>query len=344
MHSNLAIYSLLFTCIFLCRNWGESVANTLVWRGYDQSVKTRTNSKQSKINFYHSNIVVTESLTSFFFSIIRQFQELESTFKEAYSQSLSNKDHIQVLEKRIDETTVDNNQLREELASTKKQYEKLRKLIQVIASSGESPHGSPSMKRMNSSRELSRLREQAADALKLRDKLHRVQEDVSFSLSLSIFLSHSSSHTHPAYMYANLFTKVYTCNIPHVCRIPTWPVTYWTFCWSKRRPISVSMIAFRCLNSSTRPWRRRREHYWVRWTNCSNRTRTFWSGHWRAKTKPWRRREYSSNKKYNMYHVPYSRDQEGHYIDMGNFRKVQSYINCSFHGWAATFREIRPTK
>ena len=82
-----------------------------------------------------------------------------------------------MLERRIDETTVDNNQLREELASTKKQYEKLRELIQ--ASSGESPHGSPSMKRMNSPRELSRLKEQAADAMKLRDKLHRVQEDVS---------------------------------------------------------------------------------------------------------------------------------------------------------------------
>ena len=128
----------------------------------------------------------------FLFLFIRQLQELESKFKEAYSQSLSNKDErIQVLEKRIDETTVDNNQLREELASTKKQYEKLRELIQ--ASSGESPHGSPSMRRMNSPRELSRLREQAADAIKLRDKLHRVQEDVSFSLSLSFSFSLSLS-------------------------------------------------------------------------------------------------------------------------------------------------------
>ena len=128
----------------------------------------------------------------FFFQFVRQLQELESKFKEAYSQSLSNKDErIQVLEKRIDETTADNNQLREELTSTKKQYEKLRELIQ--ASSGESPHGSPSMKRMNSPRELSRLKEQAADAMKLRDKLHRVQEDVSQSCCLSLTLSLSLS-------------------------------------------------------------------------------------------------------------------------------------------------------
>ena len=112
---------------------------------------------------------------------IRQLHELESKFKEAYSQSLSNKDErIQVLEKRIDETSADNTQLREELVSTKKQYEKLRELIQA---SGESPHGSPSMKRMNSPRELSRLKEQAADALKLKDKLLRMQEDVSSSFS-----------------------------------------------------------------------------------------------------------------------------------------------------------------
>ena len=120
-------------------------------------------------------------------------QELEGKFKDAYSQSLSNKDErIQVLEKRIDETTVDNNQLREDLASMKKQYEKLKELVQA---SGESPHSSPSLKRMNSPRELSRLREQAADAIKLRDKLHRVQEDVSLSLSLSFSLSICHTHT-----------------------------------------------------------------------------------------------------------------------------------------------------
>lgn len=99
-----------------------------------------------------------------------------------------------MLEKRIDETTVDNNQLREELTTTKKQYEKLKELIQ--ASSGESPHGSPSLKRMNSPRELSRLREQAADAMKLRDKLHRVQEDVSLVISLSLSLSLIYIHVH----------------------------------------------------------------------------------------------------------------------------------------------------
>ena len=141
----------------------------------------------------------------FFFPFIRQLQELESKFKEAYSQSLSNKDErIQVLEKRIDETTVDNNQLREELATTKKQYEKLKELIQ--ASSGESPHGSPSLKRMNSPRELSRLREQAADAMKLRDKLHRVQEDVSLVISLSLSLSLSHSH---------LYTCIHICTVPY---------------------------------------------------------------------------------------------------------------------------------
>ena len=111
-------------------------------------------------------------------SFVRQLQELESKFKEAYSQSLSNKDErIQVLEKRIEEMIEDNNQLRESL---KKQTEKLKEVSQ---SNGESPSGSPSIRRVNSPRELSRLKEQAADAMKLRDKLHRVQEDVSLYLS-----------------------------------------------------------------------------------------------------------------------------------------------------------------
>ena len=120
-----------------------------------------------------------------------------------------------MLEKRIDETTVDNNQLREELASTKKQYEKLRELIQ--ASSGESPHGSPSMRRMNSPRELSRLREQAADAIKLRDKLHRVQEDVSFSLSFSFSFSLSlSPPISLSYTHAPQHMQVHSLKYTHL--------------------------------------------------------------------------------------------------------------------------------
>lgn len=104
----------------------------------------------------------------------RQLQELESKFKEAYSKSLSNKDErIQVLEKRVEEMTEDNNKLRE---SIKKQSEKLKEVTQ---SNGESPAGSPSIKRVNSPREMSRLKELAVDAMKLREKLHRVQEDVS---------------------------------------------------------------------------------------------------------------------------------------------------------------------
>ena len=118
-------------------------------------------------------IMIESVLISCFLIINRQLQELESKFKEAYSQSLSNKDErIQVLEKRVEEMTLDNSQLRETL---KKQSEKLKEVVQM---NGESPAGSPSIKRMNSPRELSRLKEQAADAVKFREKLHRVQEDV----------------------------------------------------------------------------------------------------------------------------------------------------------------------
>ncbi len=67
----------------------------------------------------------------------RQVQELESKFKDAYSQSLSNKDErIQVLEKRVEETIRDNAQLREDLVNLRKQNEKLKE------SRGGS-HGSP---------------------------------------------------------------------------------------------------------------------------------------------------------------------------------------------------------
>ena len=129
--------------------------------------------------------------------LYRQLQELESKFKDAYSQSLSNKDErIQVLEKRVEETTLDNNQLREELASLKKQTERLRELSQA---NGDSPHGSPSLKRMNSPREWSRLREQASEAIKMRDKLHRVHEDVSSIACLP--LSFSCMHTLCKYTY-----------------------------------------------------------------------------------------------------------------------------------------------
>lgn len=133
-------------------------------------------------------------------------QELESKFKDAYSKSLSNKDErIQVLEKRVEEMTVDNSQLRETL---RKQSEKLKELSQA---NGESPAGSPSMKRMNSPREMSRLKEQAADAMKMRDRLHRVQEDVSFVVMFSLSLPPVSlppSPLPPSLPFSSLFFPI----------------------------------------------------------------------------------------------------------------------------------------
>ena len=94
-------------------------------------------------------------------------QELESKFKDAYSQSLSNKDErIQVLERRVEEMIRDNTQLREDLTSLRKQNEKLK----------ESPRGSPAMA-------IAGGREQGspADVGRLRERVSMVQEKVSKS-------------------------------------------------------------------------------------------------------------------------------------------------------------------
>ena len=70
----------------------------------------------------------------------RQFHELESRFNEAYSQSLTTKDErIQVLEKRVEEITLENGQLRDELAGLWKQNEKTT----VHGNRRNSPAGSP---------------------------------------------------------------------------------------------------------------------------------------------------------------------------------------------------------
>ena len=67
----------------------------------------------------------------------RQMQELENKFKDAYSQSLSTKDErIQVLEKRVEETSRDNAQLREDLATVKKQNDQLKEQLEAKAGSG----------------------------------------------------------------------------------------------------------------------------------------------------------------------------------------------------------------
>lgn len=57
-------------------------------------------------------------------------QDLESKFKEAFSQSLTVKDErIGQLEARIEEMTSDNSQLRDEMVSLKQQNEKLTQLV-----------------------------------------------------------------------------------------------------------------------------------------------------------------------------------------------------------------------
>ena len=157
--------------------------------------------------------------------ILRQIRELESRFKDTYTQSLTMKDErIQVLEERVDEITADNSQLREEIAALKSKNEKLTQIAAQSsrrASTGGSPahiHGMrwgqctrptsllplslslslspflpinvvyhsfwlhfPTYSRTYSPREINRLKEQAADSLRLRDRLHRLQEEVSDS-------------------------------------------------------------------------------------------------------------------------------------------------------------------
>lgn len=108
----------------------------------------------------------------------KQFQELESKFSEAYSKSLTTKDErIQVLEKRVEEMTADNSLLREETVTLRRQSERLAQ--QAAQANKKSPSGSPSlgMSRTYSPREMNRLKEQAAESLRLRDKLHKIQEE-----------------------------------------------------------------------------------------------------------------------------------------------------------------------
>ena len=58
----------------------------------------------------------------------RQMQELESRFNEAYSQSLSMKDErILVLERRLDDLSGDNEQLKDEASLLKRQNERLQR-------------------------------------------------------------------------------------------------------------------------------------------------------------------------------------------------------------------------
>lgn len=101
--------------------------------------------------------------------IHRQLQELESKFKEFYSQSLSNKDdRIKVLDSRIEELTDENNHLKEDL-------KELRVIVDRLKETG-SPRA---ISRSHSPREISRLREQVADGLRIKDKLHAAHEEVS---------------------------------------------------------------------------------------------------------------------------------------------------------------------
>ena len=189
----------------------------------------------------------------------------------------------------MEEMTVDNSQLRETL---RKQSEKLKELSQA---NGESPAGSPSMKRMNSPREMSRLKEQAADAMKMRDKLHRVQEDVSFVVIFSLSPSSLSSPLPPPpfptfllsllpylltslplclYLSLTLLMITYIVHTVHsICikyssfRTLIWLTTSWrprTFYRSMRQLTTVSTIASRCSNNLTPLLKRRREHYWDR--------------------------------------------------------------------------------
>lgn len=106
--------------------------------------------------------------------IHRQLQELESKFKDFYSQSLSNKDdRIKVLDSRIEELTEENNHLKEDLKD-------LRIIVDRLKETG-SPRA---ISRSHSPREVNRLKEQVADGLRARDKLHATQEEVSISYHL----------------------------------------------------------------------------------------------------------------------------------------------------------------
>ena len=71
--------------------------------------------------------------------------------------------------------TDENEQLKQEIRDLRKHMDKLKEM-----SNGGSPRASPGMGRTYTSREMNRLKEQAADSIRLRDKLHALQEDVSY--------------------------------------------------------------------------------------------------------------------------------------------------------------------
>ena len=60
----------------------------------------------------------------------RQLQELESRFNEAYTQSLTTKDdRIAVLEKRADDMKLENELLKDEISTLRKQLNQIRSPI-----------------------------------------------------------------------------------------------------------------------------------------------------------------------------------------------------------------------
>ena len=67
--------------------------------------------------------------------VCRQMQELESRFNKAYSQSLSMKDErIQVLERRMEDLTSDNEQLKDEALLLRRQNERMQRKTSASAS------------------------------------------------------------------------------------------------------------------------------------------------------------------------------------------------------------------
>ncbi len=120
------------------------------------------------------------------FSCIRQLQELESKFKDFYSQSLSNKDdRIKVLDSRIEELTDENHQQKQEIKDLRMSIDRLKEV------------GSPRIvSRTHSPREMNRLKEQAADALRLRDKFHAIQEEVSIHVHVILFRNMLCTYVH----------------------------------------------------------------------------------------------------------------------------------------------------
>lgn len=68
----------------------------------------------------------------------------------------------------------ENDLLKHEIKDLRKHLDKLKDV-----SNGGSPRVSPGMSRTCSPREMNRLREQASDSIRLRDKVHTLKQDVS---------------------------------------------------------------------------------------------------------------------------------------------------------------------